>query len=388
MIGPWPEAGPLRYDGASTTRTVRARQANRPPLVTRPAPLPLIQVLRALAALMVAAGHAQFEVAGLAARAGLPFVPAAWLPWPAGVDVFFVISGFIIVHASAPLHERAKSRHVFLAHRIARVVPLYWLATTLVLALAWARPGLLGSGAEGPGYIAASYLFWPMARADGAVQPLYSLGWTLNDEMAFYVLFALVLPLGRRGAVLGVLALLAGLVLAGQRLQHLPVPLAFWSDPIVLEFACGAGLALARQEGLRLPGPVRLALAVAGLALLSLSGEAPALPRCLAWGGPALLLVAAAALGPAGEAGRRLRPAILLGDASYALYLAHPFVVRGVRLGAEATGLAASIGPGGWAVLMLVLASLAAILLHRTVERPLTAPREPCSNRHAHRDRP
>ncbi|MCF4125779.1 acyltransferase family protein [Methylobacterium sp. SyP6R] len=340
--------------------------------MTRPAPLPLIQALRALAALMVAAGHAQFEVAGLAARAGLSFVPAAWLPWPAGVDVFFVISGFIIVHASAPLHGRARPRRIFLAHRIARVVPLYWLATTLVLALAFARPGLLGAGTEGPGYLVASYLFWPMARTDGAVQPLYSLGWTLNYEMAFYALFALALPLGRRGAVLGVLALLAGLVLSGQLPGPWPVPLAFWSDPIVVEFACGAGLALARQEGLRLPGPARLALAVAGLALLSLAGEAPALPRCLAWGGPALLLVAAVALGPAGGAGRRLRPAIVLGDASYALYLAHPFVVRGVRIAAEATGLAALTGPGILAVLMLVLASLAAILLHRTVERPLT----------------
>lgn len=346
-------------------------RCGRPP-VTRSPPLPLIQVLRALAAVMVAAGHAQFEVAGLAARAGQPFTPAAWLPWPAGVDVFFVISGFIIVHAAAPLHGRANPQKLFLAHRIARVVPLYWLATTLYLALAWARPGLLGAGAEGPAYLAASYLFWPMARADGAVQPLYSLGWTLNYEMAFYALFALVLPLGRRGAVLGVLALLAGLVVLGRMAGTLPVPVAFWSDPIVLEFACGAALALARQEGLRLPGPACLALAVAGLALLWLSGEAPALPRCLAWGGPATLLVAAASLGPSREAGRRLGPAVALGDASYALYLAHPFVLRGARVIAEAAGLAAPVGPGPLAILMLILASLAAILLHRIVERPLT----------------
>ncbi|BAQ44903.1 MULTISPECIES: acyltransferase family protein [Methylobacterium] len=346
----------------------------------RPTSLPLIQVLRALAAVMVAAGHAQFEVAGLAARAGLPFAPAAWLPWPAGVDVFFVISGFIIVHAAAPLHGRPGAGRVFLAHRIARVVPLYWLATTLYLALAWLRPGLLGSGGEGTGYLAASYLFWPTARADGTVQPLYSLGWTLNYEMAFYVVFALVLPWGRRPAVAGVAAIFTGLALLGGLAARggaaLPVPLAFWSDPIVLEFACGAGLALARQEGLRLPALLRLALAGAGLALLSLAGEVPSLPRCLAWGGPAVLLVAAAALGPAGPGDPRrahlLRPAILLGDASYALYLAHPFVVRGVRVVVEATGLAARLGPGPVAVAMLVLAGLVAIVLHRMIERPLT----------------
>ncbi|MGE7415630.1 acyltransferase family protein [Methylobacterium tarhaniae] len=340
--------------------------------MTRPSPLPLIQVLRALAALMVAAGHAQFEVAGLAARAGLPYAPAGWLPWPAGVDMFFVISGFIIVHAAASLHGRPDARKLFLAHRIARVVPLYWLATTLYLALAWARPGLIGAGAEGPAYLAASYLFWPMARADGAVQPLYSLGWTLNYEMAFYALFALALPWGRRGAVVGVLALLAGLVLIGLTAGPLPVPLAFWSDPIVLEFGCGAALALARQEGLRLPGPARLALVGLGLALLSLAGEAPALPRCLAWGGPAVLLVAAAGLGPSGPAAGRLRPAVIVGDASYALYLAHPFVVRASRVIAEATGVAASLGPGTLVAAILALATAAAILLHRNVERPLT----------------
>ncbi|WP_244539653.1 acyltransferase [Methylobacterium sp. 174MFSha1.1] len=358
--------------------------------MTRPTSLPLIQVLRALAALMVAAGHAQFEVAGVAARAGMSYAPTAWLPWPAGVDVFFVISGFIIVHAAAPLHGRLGARKIFLAHRVARVVPLYWLATTLYLALALVRPGLLGAGAEGPATIVASYLFWPMARADGAVQPLYSLGWTLNYEMAFYVVFALALPLGRRRSVLAVLALLVGLVVLGQAAGPLPVAPAFWSDSIVLEFACGAALALARQEGWRLPGPARLALALAGLALLALAGEDPALPRCLAWGGPATLLVAAAALGPAGTAGAGsrpfvLRPFVLLGDASYALYLAHPFVVRGVRVVAETVGLAGPLGPATLAVLMLVLASLAALLLHRIVERPLTRaarsllapPREP-----------
>ncbi|TGD96008.1 acyltransferase [Methylobacterium nonmethylotrophicum] len=331
-----------------------------------------MQALRALAALMVAAGHAQFEAANLAARAGLAFAPATWLPWPAGVDVFFVISGFIIVHAAAPLHGRPGARRVFLAHRIARVVPLYWLATSLYLALAWLRPGLLGGTAEGPATLAASYLFWPTARGDGAVQPLYSLGWTLNYEMAFYVLFALALPWDRRRAAAGVIALLAGLALAGRLLPPLPVPLAFWSDPIVLEFACGVALGLARQEGLRLAGPVRLALAVAGLVLLSLAGDAPTLPRCLAWGGPAALLVAAAALGPAGTGGGAWRPAVMLGDASYALYLVHPFVVRGVRMIIEAGGLAGRVGLWPLTVLMLALACAAALLVHRSVERPLT----------------
>ncbi|WP_246775904.1 acyltransferase family protein [Methylobacterium aquaticum] len=357
------------------------------PPVTRPTLLPPIQVLRALAAVMVAAGHAQFEVAGLAARAGLAFTPAAWLPWPAGVDVFFVISGFIIVHASSPLHGRADARRTFLAHRIARVVPLYWLATTVVLALAWARPGLLGTGAEGPGYLAASYLFWPMARADGAVQPLYSLGWTLNYEMAFYVVFALVLPLGRRAAVLGVLALLAGLVVIGRVAGPLPVALAFWSDPIVLEFACGAGLGLARQEGLRLPGLARLVLAVAGLALLSLAGETPALPAASPGAG---LPCSSSRRRRSGRQARR-------GAGSARPSCSGTRPTRSISLIPSSYGACASSprraasparsGPARWSSRCWFSRASRRSCCIAPSNAPSLAPREPCSNRHAHRDR-
>ncbi|WP_331326040.1 acyltransferase [Methylorubrum populi] len=234
--------------------------------------------MRAFAALLVVIHHAQHEAATLAGRIGAAFVPGAWLPWPAGVDVFFVISGFIIVHAAGPLYGRPGARARFAAHRIARLVPLYWLVTGLYLALGLAAPALL-SGEGGPpdgARVLASFLFWPMARPDGAVLPLYGLGWTLNYEMAFYALFALGLGLSRRGAVAWLVAALALLVLVGRLVPSPPVPLVFWSDPIILEFALGAGLALARAEGARLGTLPRLALAGAGLlALAAAPGARP-----------------------------------------------------------------------------------------------------------------
>ncbi|WP_298963006.1 acyltransferase [uncultured Methylobacterium sp.] len=334
--------------------------------MSRPSKLPLIQVLRAVAALMVVVSHGQAEAAALAARFGLAFRPAGWLPWPAGVDVFFVISGFIIVHAAGPLHGQPAGPRRFLAHRIARVVPLYWLVTSLYLALALARPGMLNApGGADPGLVAASYLFWPMARPDGAVTPLYSLGWTLNYEMAFYAVFALALPWPRRRAVAAVAAGLVALVVATRLVGGLPTPLAFWGDPIVLEFAVGLGLGLLRAEGLHLPGAVRAALAAGGLALLALAGDTT-LPRALAWGGPAALLVAAAALGRREPEGRLVRAASHLGDASYALYLVHPFVVRAV-------GVAGAVGPGLPLLVaaMIGLSCAVALAVHRLVERPL-----------------
>lgn len=352
-----------------------------------------MQALRAFAALLVVIHHGQNEAAILAARTGTGFVPSAALPWPAGVDVFFVISGFIIVHAAGPLYGRPGARGRFVAHRIARLVPLYWLVTGLYLALGLAAPALLSgeSNWPGPATILASFLFWPAARADGAVLPLYGLGWTLNYEMGFYALFALGLGLSRRGAVAWLAGALALLVLAGRLLPGSPVPLAFWSDPIVLEFALGAGLALARAEGFGLGSLARLALAGAGLIGLAAAPAEPSL-RLLAWGLPAALLVAAAVLGrdepdgaPAGPLDApldsplaRSAPAPLLavaerlGDASYALYLLHPFVLRGARELLLRTGLASALGAGPSLILMVALTLPAALLVHRFVERPLT----------------
>ena len=346
-----------------------------------------IQILRAAAALLVVMHHAQSEAAALAQRTGQAFAPSALLPWAGGVDVFFVISGFIIVHAAAPHAARPHGRRRFLAHRIARVAPLYWLVTALYLAVGLAAPAAL-SGAGGPldaGSVVAAFLFWPAARADGSVQPVYGLGWTLNCEMAFYALFAVGLGWGRRPRVAWLVAALAGIVLAGAWLRPASVPLAFWSNPVMLEFALGALIAFARDEGLRLREPARAALALLGLGLLwrvtQGSGEQGSADwdgfwRPLALGIPAACLVAAAGLGdPRAESGHPspiLSALAALGDASYALYLIHPFALRALREVLVRANLAVLFDP--WAALALMLATsvAAALLAHAFVERPMT----------------
>ena len=351
--------------------------------------LVLVQVLRAVAALMVAWHHARHEADGLAAHgAGSALDPSTLLPWWGGVDLFFVISGFVIVLASRDLFAVPGGRVRFLAHRVARVVPLYWLVTLAYLGLALARPGLLGEAgalARDPAAILASFLFWPWARPDGSVQPLYGLGWTLNDEVFFYVLFALGLGFGRRGAVVWLATALALLVTTGLLMPSIGLPLAFWADPIVLEFALGALLALARCEGLRLGHTARLALAVLGLLGLVLAArilaggvEAAGFVRPLLVGLPAVLLVAAAGLGPARDRNALaalpapLRGLAILGDASYALYLVHPFALRLVREGLLRLGWPTALHPWGSVGLMLAASVAVALLVHRVVEAPLT----------------
>lgn len=238
-----------------------------------------IQVLRALAALMVAIHHVQADAAFLAARAGTDFTPSRALPWTAGVDLFFVISGFIMVHSSAGLFDRPDGARLFVARRIARIVPLYWAATTLFLAVLLASPALVNSGTPSPAQIAASYLFWPMANAAGEWQPIYSLGWTLNYEMLFYALFGAALLAPGRLVVPLVCAALAGLVAAQALSGPLPLPFGFWGQPIVLEFAAGMAVGLLRRKGLRLDGRLRWLMAAAGIALFVIaSGDGWARP--------------------------------------------------------------------------------------------------------------
>ncbi|MFJ5370384.1 acyltransferase family protein, partial [Bosea sp. CER48] len=307
-------------------------------------PIHSIQVLRALAAFMVAIHHVQPDAAILAARAGLSFSRSDVLPWMAGVDIFFVVSGFIMVHASQDLFGRSGAWREFLKRRLARIVPLYWAMTTLFLLVGLAVPAVLNSGAPNLTQILGSYLFWPVVSTQGLVQPVYSLGWTLNYEMLFYVLFAGGLALPMRWTLPAVAAVLA-LLVAGEHLGRSPgLPFSFWGQPIVLEFAAGMGIAVLRQRGFRLHGAMRVLVAAAGVAVLVTAAQWPGSDgpwSSVIWrGGAAVLLMLAAGCGREGIVPiRPVKALAAVGNASYALYLVHPFVIRGMREAALRIGL-------------------------------------------------
>jgi peptidoglycan/LPS O-acetylase OafA/YrhL len=169
---------------------------------------------------------------------------------------------------------------------------------------------------------------------------------------------------------LALILLVAAQVVAGP----LPLPFGFWGQPIVLEFAAGMVLALLRRGGLRCPDILRWPMAASGLAILLLDRHVPVPDgpwRNLAChGGAAVLLVLAAASGRGkSEPSAPIRALARLGDASYALYLVHPFAIRGLR------ELFLWVAPG-WPLLYmlcaLVASVLAALLVHRFFECPAT----------------
>lgn len=328
-----------------------------------------VQILRAAAALSVALLHTADEAGAFAGHHGHMLWPTlARFPWGAGVDVFFVISGFVMVYASESLFTAPDGMRRFLSRRVARIVPLYWIMTAATLLVALVLPADL-SERPGPAYALASFLFIPWRRPDGFVQPVLRLGWTLQYEMMFYLLFAAFLWLPRRRALVGVIGTIVLAVVLGQILHPRWVPLAFWTDPIILEFAAGVALGWLRQSGLRLSDAARAVLAVGGVVLLAASGTQTATFFPM-HGVPATMLVAAACLGAPGIGRSAVaRVGLLLGDASYALYLVHPFAMRSVRLAWARLHFGA---PALYVVCSLVVACLAAVVLHLWIERPAT----------------
>ena len=165
-----------------------------------------------------------------------------------GVDVFFVISGFIMAYITADKFGRPGASGQFLTRRLIRLVPLYWLFTLAMLAAMVLVPGQLAHTALNPAHILASYLFIPWLDSTGLAHPILGLGWTLNYEMYFYVIFAVMLFLPRRIGLWSLAVLFCALALLHPAIDPAQVQLSFWTDPIILEFLFGIGLAMLGRQ--------------------------------------------------------------------------------------------------------------------------------------------
>jgi exopolysaccharide production protein ExoZ len=332
-----------------------------------------LQLCRALAAIMVVIGHSLHDVGSLSGHGDVD--QEYQMNWGFGVDVFFVISGFIMVYVSAAEFATPNISWRFLSRRLIRIVPLYWSLTTLLIVGSFVAPGLLNVPIGGLGHIVNSYLFIPDWRPDmSAMRPVMALGWTLNYEMLFYVLFAvaMIFPLQRAVPLLTIVFVGA---VAFKTLFHIDQSqLSYWMDPLILEFLLGVYLALAYRAGWRLPATASLVLALAAFASLT-TGLVGALGlntgiHILRYGVPALMLVGAAALGPALPDSIFSRFGARLGDASYALYLVHPFVIRPLRVLWSKLG-GAHWPPAVFCSLCVLSAVIVAFALHRFFERPV-----------------
>ncbi len=326
-----------------------------------------LQLLRAFAALSVVYLHVVSD-AGLNLGSGFGNF---------GVDLFFVISGFTMSYVG---HTSACQ---FFLRRCIRILPLYWLATLGTFLIACIAPNLLQSASDSIPLLLHSLAFVPYANKLGHLQPTLALGWTLNYEMYFYVLFTASLAFTLRFAPVAAALLLVFVAIVVRFAGIQDRVILYFADPIVYEFCFGVVVYYLAAAFCALKIDSCYLTVVRTGILISAGVAAIALPlqecffqgnRTLWAGLPAAVLVLASIV-----LERRFRLAVrsnwvvLLGDSSYVLYLIHPFVVYGVvRLFLNpltmsvAALIAAIIG-------LMGAATLAAVGVHVVLERPILA---------------
>lgn len=334
-----------------------------------------IQVLRAIAALLVVLFHLRiveerFGVDG----ALLPrFVRFA----DAGVDLFFVISGFVIATLveTSPASGAGASR--FLIRRAWRVLPPYWIYTTLVVALMVFMPGVANSSYAGQSVL-ASYLLWPQPTL-----PVLTVGWTLVHEAYFYIVIAAVIAtLGGRWLTQALLCWSVAIVLAQTSDSDIVRgPLgALVSSPMTLEFIAGGLLGVSWH---RIPAAAAPTLLMAG-ALAFVGGMAyidsfpPALSylplRVLIFGAASLLIVAGCVRLEHDGRWPACAAAEAVGNASYSLYLSHVFVISATGRLWQWTGLNASaVQHAAFIAATVGLCLAAGLVSYRFLERPFVS---------------
>ncbi len=148
-----------------------------------------------------------------------------------GVDIFFIISGFVMM-----LSTEKSSKNFFLK-RVIRIVPLYYISTIGVFIIALIEPSVLNNTTTDIFLLIKSFLFIPFEKNDTGHYPVLFVGWTLNYEMYFYLLFAIALKINIKHRDILATLLLSGVYLLTQKESSLP--LSAYGSNIVFEFVLG-----------------------------------------------------------------------------------------------------------------------------------------------------
>jgi peptidoglycan/LPS O-acetylase OafA/YrhL len=322
-----------------------------------------VQALRGFAALLVVLGHSEFSLPGL-----LPFGTF-------GVDIFFVISGYIMAMIVARNPEK------FFLRRLIRILPLYWVATLGVFALAAWKPQLMMHTRVNFRELAMSLLFIPFYKGGDVTHPnpVLFVGWTLNYEMFFYVVLALCLRVNRRIATVLASIVLVVVMLACRAAGQRYAATLLYGDGIMLEFVLGmlafsleARASVRRAASLRWPAVV--GIVAASLMMISIQATHwwPLWPvgREISSGVPSFVLILSAGLLSKSGWDTRSKLLVLLGDASYVIYILHTYILDGFERVLARRVPALSISHALGCVLSVSLVSGLSVLLYLKAEKP------------------
>ncbi|MHC9235139.1 acyltransferase family protein [Pseudooceanicola sp. 502str34] len=299
----------------------------------------------------------------------LPSQPElTWTIGVAGVTLFFVLSGFIMVVTTG--HGRFNPG-AFMTRRILRVVPLYYVMSILAAVLALALPSAFKGTVFDIGHLVKSLLFIPAERpGSDEIVPVLKLGWTLNFEMYFYLIFAGFAWLDARQRALAVTLFFGASVVIGA-LTHFESPvLEFYTRRDTLAFVAGVWIGILHiNDRLSNWEPLALAGLVAGVVLVMVNIYLVDVPL-IDLVSSVTLFCACAVLLLAGRVNRYAdrvpRWFLLSGDASYSIYLAHIFAIGAVYFALSGLPYLVQI------VVAFTAGTAAGFFVYFAIERPLT----------------
>jgi exopolysaccharide production protein ExoZ len=323
-----------------------------------------IQIMRGVASLLVLLNHISVK--------GFQYGNGALKGFEvggAGVDLFFIISGYIMCIST---WNQQLNFAQFIIRRIKRIIPLYWLVTSIALIVFLYNSKLINSSG-GETSILASYTLFPNGK-----KYLNANGWTLSYEFFFYIIFGFFINKGTYKALQASTAILLVLITIGLCFTYNTPLLNFTTNSLLIEFVFGMGcFYFINKQNVRLNYKYAIGLIISGLLIFSLliTFEKPDYVgwKGILWGIPVILLfIGLMFLEDFIKRSTSLVKVLFLeiGNSSYSLYLIHPFTLSGTAICLKHVGLASN--PYFFTMFLLAVSVAIGHLVYLYVERFLT----------------
>lgn len=333
-----------------------------------------LQYLRGVAALMVVFFHS---------RSYFSSYPEWTHLGARGVDIFFVISGFIMAYTTRNISADTSPIQAslsFLSKRVIRVVPMYWLALLWTSSAYWlhwiASSHSLGDLSTNLSSdmieIFKDFAFIPHFSIDedeqGEVFPILIQGWTLNYEMFFYALFALCL-LHRQTRLISASLILMTLFATGRFISSKEVFTVFYTSASLVEFVIGIIVFEIYMKTRHMEFGRYGAIVFCVFGFLVLNDGSHVNNKLVMGVGAALIVWSFIQV----FRDVRVKALKVLGDASYSIYLFHATAFGGVRAIIKDVGLGSSGFFNAFIIIMsqVIVGVIIGIAIYYLVEKPL-----------------
>ena len=288
-----------------------------------------IRALRGIAAIAIVFFHTwEMLITYTEGKGFFHHFDKVWQHGAAGVDLFFIISGFIIVHSTRGKFNSLKNGRIFLQKRAIRILPLYWIYSTIFLLLVL-YPDTLKRTLFSLQYTIFSFLLIPTVNpANGLDLPLLPQGWTLSYELYFYLIFALLLSQKERLLLPWITFVFVSSVCVGFFIDSENPLVTVLVNPLLLEFVMGCYLAyFIRSTSMK--NRLCYGMLFIGCVCMVLTGifQPPINYRLISYGIPCFFFMAGLVYLEKNQPVRFPHILLKLGDSSYSLYLSHIFVI-------------------------------------------------------------